>query len=652
MTDTQTETQPATGSEGHVSTQTSASDHTGEHTDTLLARVVLPEHDASPDLVPVYVRSGTGMDKTSIDGFEITSRRSMAIEKGTVVTFDSFFNAFPAAYWRRWTSLPNVVLELELEGDCRVDVYRSSGSGRVTHETAHVVRGAETVRLTLPIEKRFADGGFYWFGLRALSDTTLVSAAWHAEQAIAVRGATIGICTFNRTSDCVATLERLIGDPESVRHVREVVVVDQGTQLVADHPDFEAVEKAWDGRVRIVRQPNLGGSGGFSRAMYEVLQNESGGDVILTDDDISPEPESFHRSILFAGASGGRVLVHGHMLDLWAQSRLHNTGDLVDRSTYRTRAVADDLQDIELNEVTLWKEPGLSHRFEADFGGWWMCLVPREILAELGLAMPVFIKWDDVEYGLRARAAGHPTVTLPGVAVWHQPFYLKDVQTDWTAYFECRNRLLTAIVHGKPDEVRSTIRDNIRIVTKNVLTMNYSAIELNVLALNDLLRGPQFIADDLPTVMQRVRESRASFPDAKVLDAVPDDFSSTVSPVVVDRLTRRPRGKVDGLGKIVGAVVATAKRGIVPGRAKQDADLSGLSAHWAVLARLDRAAVSTADGAGVTMRERDTATMRDQLRRVAALHAELLRRVDELQRTYRGGFDDWVSPQAWRRYFE
>lgn len=640
MTDTDTMAHP----------DADAGQHAG--TDTLLARVVLPESDVSPDLVPVYARSGTGMDKTSVEGFEITGRRSLTIDKGTVVTFDSFFNAFPAAYWRRWTSLSDVILEVTVEGDCRIDVYRSSGAGRVTHDTARVVRGKETVRLTLPIEKRFADGGSYWFGIRALTDTTLVSAAWHAPEPIEVRGATIGICTFNRTDDCVATMARLISDPDSVRHVREVVVVDQGTQLVSDHPDFEDVSKAWEGRVRVVRQPNLGGSGGFSRAMFEVLQNESAGDVILTDDDISPEPESFHRAILFAGASGGRVLVHGHMLDLWAQSKLHNTGDLVDRSTFRTKAVADDLQDIELSEVTLWKEPGLSNRFEADFGGWWMCLIPREVMAEIGLAMPVFIKWDDVEYGLRARAAGHPTITLPGVAVWHQPFYLKDVQTDWTAYFECRNRMLTAIVHGQPDEVRSTIRDNLRIVTKNLLTMNYSAIELGALALSDLLRGPEYIADDLPTVMQRIRETRSLFPDARVLDSVPEDFSSTLSPVDVDRFTRRPRGKVDGAGKILGALVATAKRGVIRNRTKQDADLSGLVAHWAVLARLDRAIVSTADGAGVSMRVRDTETMRHQLRRVAQLHVEMLRRVDELQKTYQTGFAGWVSADAWRRYFE
>lgn len=618
-------------------------------TDTLLARVVFPGAGSTPDLVPVYVRAAT-QGSGAAAGFEVTGRRSLAIDKGAVVSFDSFFNAFPAAQWRRWTALRQVVLEVQLAGRSRVDVYRSSGSGRVTHEASHKVDGSETVRLVLPVAGRFSDGGHYWFTVCALEDCELVQAQWCADEPVAVRGATIGICTFNRVDDCVATLRRLIDDPDSVTHIREVVVVDQGTQLVADHPDFAAVAAAWGGRVRIVRQPNLGGSGGFSRAMYEVLQQPDG-DVILTDDDISPEPESFLRAVLFAGASDGRVVVHGHMMDLWAQSRLHNTGDLVDRSTFRTRAVADGLEDIDLSTVNLSNEPRLSHRYEADFGGWWMCLLPRGVLQDVGLAMPVFIKWDDVEFGLRAREAGYPTVTLPGVAVWHQPFYLKDVQTDWTAYFESRNRLLTAVVHGRPDELRSTILDNVRIVTKNALTMNYSALALNAMAIGDLLKGPQFIADDLPTVMQRVRQTRAAYSDARVLDAVPADFASSVGPVEVDRLTRRPRGRVDGTLKILGALAATARRGLF-GKTAKTADLSGLTAHWAVLARLDTAVVATADGAGVTLRRRDTAVMRAQLRESVRLHAELLRRADELQETYRASFRDWVSPASWRRYFE
>lgn len=48
------------------------------------------------------------------------------------------------------------------------------------------------------------------------------------------------------------------------------------------------------------------------------------------------------------------------------------------------------------------------------------CVIPKEIISEIGLSLPVFIKWDDAEYGIRAGEANTmKTVTLPGSAVWH-----------------------------------------------------------------------------------------------------------------------------------------------------------------------------------------------------------------------------------------
>ena len=70
------------------------------------------------------------------------------------------------------------------------------------------------------------------------------------------------------------------------------------------------------------------------------------------------------------------------------------------------------------------------------------------IVREIGLAIPVFIKWDDAEYALRARAAGYPTVSMPGVAAWHVPWLDKNDAQDWQAYYHLRNRVVTALLHS------------------------------------------------------------------------------------------------------------------------------------------------------------------------------------------------------------
>lgn len=627
----------------------------GVATSTLLGRVVMPPPEVSDEAVGAYVRgdsgSNHGQGASWGAGFQVTGRLSMSIDDGSRVVFDSFFNAFPASHWRRWTSLEGVELRLSVTGVGKIDVYRSGGSGRVRHESSHLTpAGDSELVLPLPIAGQFGDGGSYWFAARGIDGFQLRSAQWHAATPLEVPGATIGICTFNRPDDCVATLRRLIDEPQTVEHVRRVVIVDQGTRLVQDHPQFAEVAQAWGGRVEIVPQPNLGGSGGFSRAMYETLQDPDGGDVILTDDDIRPEPESFLRATMFAAASQGRCLVHGHMLDLFAAHRLHNTGDMVDHTLFRSRAVNPDLEDLDLSVTNLTNTPALSRRTEGEFGGWWMCLVPRPVMERLGLAMPVFIKWDDVEFGMRAYAAGVPTVTLPGAGVWHQPFYLKDVETDWTAYFEWRNRLVTALVYGTTDSLRTMIKENTTTLVKHALTMNYSAMELHAMAVEDVLAGPQAIAEDLPTVLGRVREARARHIDARVLSKVPVGFRSTMSPASVAELVEEPRTRYRAIANVVTAVGSVTTRTLAP-REGARADLSGMATHWAALARLDEAVVSSSDGVGISVRRRDSRLFKRLVRRLVTDHAELLRRAPELQETYRRQFPAWVSVEAWSARF-
>ena len=53
-------------------------------------------------------------------------------------------------------------------------------------------------------------------------------------------------------------------------------------------------------------------------------------------------------------------------------------------------------------EAGLRSRPNLHRRWDADYNGWWMCLIPRVVLEDIWLSLPVFIKWDDAEYGVRA----------------------------------------------------------------------------------------------------------------------------------------------------------------------------------------------------------------------------------------------------------
>ena len=71
-------------------------------------------------------------------------------------------------------------------------------------------------------------------------------------------------------------------------------------------------------------QANLGGSGGYSRIMYEALKNTDCEHIIFMDDDIRIEPDSILRALAMKRFAKSPTLVGGQMLNLQEPSHLHS----------------------------------------------------------------------------------------------------------------------------------------------------------------------------------------------------------------------------------------------------------------------------------------------------------------------------------------
>ena len=106
------------------------------------------------------------------------------------------------------------------------------------------------------------------------------------------------------------------------------------------------------------------------------------------------------------------------------------------------------------------------------------------------MPLPLFIKWDDAEYGLRALAAGFPTVSLPGAAIWHLSWGDKDDASDWQAYFHIRNRLIAAALHSPHKRGGTIFRSMLKQDLRFLITLQYSTVELHQMAYRDFLAGP------------------------------------------------------------------------------------------------------------------------------------------------------------------
>jgi galactofuranosylgalactofuranosylrhamnosyl-N-acetylglucosaminyl-diphospho-decaprenol beta-1,5/1,6-galactofuranosyltransferase len=650
-----------------VVTEQTVAEAAGKGTRTLLQRVIMPrsgdpisvrslyldEHaDIQLSTVPALPTApSVRLRGTSVHGraLRATSRTTAVLPAQSEVSFAAYFNALAAGYWRRWSRLTEVHLCLELEGSGRVDVYRSKADGSAIFVRGVVLDGSGRQDLDVELDLRpFEDGGWYWFDLTTdADDLTLHAGGWYAAQEGTGRAAvTIGMPTFNRPADCVATLTAIGEDPLVLAAVTAVILPDQGTKKVRDEPGFETAAAALGDRLRIIDQPNLGGSGGYARVMYEALEHTDCEQILFMDDDILLEPDSVLRALAFSRFARSPMLVGGQMLSLQARSQLSTMGEVVDRNTFLWRNAPGTEPHHDLSERTLRQTPWLHRRVDVDYNAWWMCLIPRAVAEDVGLPLPLFIKWDDAEYGLRARARGYRTATVPGIAIWHMSFLEKDDTSDWQAYFHYRNRFVAAALHG-PDSPRALLVDTFKRTLRHLMLMEYSAVALQEMALRDFLAGPDMLFPKLPVVLGEIRAKRAEYDDGRPLDSATEVPLSDLDALAAQVFPPPPTRKLAIAKQLAGSVLHNLRRPNPAHQAVPQRNVPSRQALWFVLSRLDSATVSTPDGRGVTFRRRDPQLFRQLLRRSIGQLGDVARAWPELREAYRAALPELTSREAW-----
>ena len=615
----------------------------------LLQRVLMPRPADQLKVRSLYLD-----EAQSVGRVRAGDRFSGVLRAGSEVSFATYFNAFPASYWRRWSVLEQVVLRLTVAGSCRVDVYRSKPDGESMHVTgaAHQSGDTQVMEFVLDLGP-FNDGGWYWFDVTTEEDTTVSDAGWYAPQAPAEQPRlSVGICTYNRPLDAAAALTALAEDDTVRDLLHRVVVADQGTNHVRDVPDYAAIAEALGDRLLIVEQPNLGGSGGFARTMYEAFTHGDATHHVLLDDDIQLEPDSILRARAFAAYAKSPTLVGGQMLALQDRSVLHAMGEIVDRSNFFWRNAPNTEYFHDFGEETLRESPDLHRRIDVDYNGWWMCLIPRVVFEAVGMPLPVFIKWDDAEYGLRAFEAGFPTVSLPGTAIWHLSWGDKDDASDWQAYFHIRNRLIAAALHSPHKHGGSLIQEMTKQDLRFLITLQYSTVGLHQMAYRDFLAGPEGLFEAMPSSVAQARERRAAYPDGRVLESSADLPLPSMSAAEAIRFRQIPAGLLQIGSTFLKALSHNATSVDPASREVPQLDLAYQDARWFLLARLDSATVGTADGRGVTFRQRDPKAFRQ----LSTESAKLLRRIyqewPQLQERYRAAAAELTSVDRWGRAFQ
>lgn len=424
--------------------------------------------------------------------FENTERKSLVFSPNAACTFDTYFNSFSIRRWDKYTKLTNIFLRLILKGDFRVRLYSKEmiGSDIITKFLrVDDIHAEETQEFYFgyPMEER---RGMLAFELIALSENseyfggsyeTKIDEAELSPACIAVT-----ICTFRReqyVAKILETFRRAVEqDMDSgIYHKYHVYVADNGKTLDAQGLSSEYIH--------VFPNKNLGGAGGFTRGLIEIINDSNRKPfthVLFLDDDILLPPEALFRTYMLirmlkeeykdAHIAGGQFFLDRKNI----QSEIAGHWDTSKHHPIKFKYNMNDLKWILKNEID----------DKINYVGWCYCCMPFYQIANDNLPLPLFIKRDDAEYGLRN---GKIFIGLNGICMWHEPFEYK--RSPYLEYYYIRNACILDAIHRPSYGSKQAIKAMRRYVLNNLKIYRYKDIDLYFKGLEDFLQGVDWLME-------------------------------------------------------------------------------------------------------------------------------------------------------------
>lgn len=204
------------------------------------------------------------------------------------------------------------------------------------------------------------------------------------------------------------------------------------------------------------------------------------------DDDVVIEPEALVKTYLllsFIKEEFQDSFIGGAMLRIDQQYRQVESG-----ATWNSGNL-DSLKsglDLRLCDACLYNE------FEeyAEFNAWWYCCFPIDIVKDDNLPLPIFIRGDDLEYGLRNMKK---LILMNGICVWHEPFEYK--YSSFLEYYIMRNQLIDNAFHCPEYGKKQLKKTMFKHCIQEIMFYRYKNVELYLQGIKDFLKGPQWLME-------------------------------------------------------------------------------------------------------------------------------------------------------------
>ena len=430
--------------------------------------------------------------KISKQAYYDPDERAVHMAAWQYLGFDTYFNCFSIGKWLKYTRLDNLKLQLELKGGFHVQLMHMYYMNTVPFENIfqeRVCRAGERTLFEFDIPLDAWDQGVIAFKLDSLegADNVYYGGRYMTEvdeESLNPVDIAIDICTFRRekfVEKNIRLLNReIIKNPHSPMYGHlDVFISDNGKTLDIDRLQSD--------RVHIFPNKNVGGAGGFSRGMIEIIDAAGHRHIshaLLMDDDVIIHADAIlrtYRLLQFLKSEYSGKTVAGAMLRLDKRFEQHECGAWWDGNVVHG---CKSKLDLTILESILDNEKEDAPTYNA----WWYSCIPMTKVSNGNLPLPIFIRYDDVEFGLRT---GGDIISMNGICLWHEPFEYK--YSSSMEYYHMRNSLIINVFHRPGYDGKAAAGHMKYMIKSNLGRYRYKNCELVLRAVEDFLKGPEFL---------------------------------------------------------------------------------------------------------------------------------------------------------------
>ncbi len=394
----------------------------------------------------------------------------LIIKEGERASLDTYFNSLSYPVLVNYTNATKVSVCLQITGTARLCLCTYDGK-----EEKIIVQKTDTGCVTLEAElASLPKNAILYPVIYAERDLCLLGGEYLCDATPSKVSVAIAICTYKRESAVsknLRTLNSLKGQ------IDKVYVIDNGQSLDIPSDDY----------IKILPNKNLGGSGGFTRGLIEA-RGGNHSHVILMDDDIEINKEAIFRMVSLACILKDECKnahISASMLLSSAPYLQFENG-----ARFNGRHVISLKQGLDLTH----RESLVKNLVDegAMYGAWWCFMLPTTDISDFGLPLPLFIKLDDVEYGIRC-CKNAPIITSNGLCVVHEDFDSK--YQPHLEYYTIRNQLITLATNGKTNALGGIFR-LAKASAKQLFMYRYDIMPIVFKAFEDFLKGSSLLLNN------------------------------------------------------------------------------------------------------------------------------------------------------------